>query len=112
LGFSLEPRIRDIGEMRLFRMCHNVDQFQHIRALFSAPINTRAIRENWDDVLRLMASIYIGVVPAFRVLSKLNAYQGEPILTVQSGTAVYPVTPLTRARLDMILVRAGADLPS
>jgi TnpA family transposase len=77
LGFSLEPRIRDIGDMRLFRMRRNVDQFQHLRDLFSAPINTRAIRENWDDVLRLMASIYTGVVPASRVLSKLNAYHVE-----------------------------------
>jgi len=77
LGFSLEPRIRDIGEMRLFRMRRNVDEFQHIHALFSTPINTRAIRENWDDVLRLMTSIYTGVVPASRVLSKLNAYHVE-----------------------------------
>jgi TnpA family transposase len=77
LGFSLEPRIRDIGDMRLFRMRRRVDQYEHIRALFSAPINTRAIRENWDDVLRLLASIYTGVVPASRVLRKLTAYHVE-----------------------------------
>jgi TnpA family transposase len=77
LGFSLEPRIRDIGDMRLFRMRRRVGQYQHIRALFSAPINTRAIRENWDDLLRLLASIYTGVVPASRVLRKLNAYHVE-----------------------------------
>ena len=77
LGFSLEPRIRDIGEMRLFRMQRNLDPFPHIRELFSAPINTRVIRENWDEVLRLMASIYTGVVPASRVLSKLDAYHVE-----------------------------------
>ncbi len=77
LGFSLEPRIRNISEMRLFRMRRKVDQFQHIRPLFSAAINTRAIRENWEDVLRLMASIYTGVVSASRVLEKLNAYHVE-----------------------------------
>lgn len=47
---------------------------------------------------------------AYRV--QMTLHEGnEPILTVQSGTAVYPVTPLTVARLDMILARAGADLP-
>jgi TnpA family transposase len=63
--------------MRLFRMRRRVDEYEHIRALFSTAINTRAIRENWDDVLRLMASIYIGVVPASQVLRKLNAYHVE-----------------------------------
>jgi TnpA family transposase len=77
LGFSLEPRIRDIGEMRLFRMRRRIDQYEHIQALFPAAINMRIIRENWADVLRLMASIYAGVVPASRVLRKLNAYHVE-----------------------------------
>jgi TnpA family transposase len=77
LGFSLEPRIRDIGDMRLFRLRRRVDQYEHIRSLFSAPINTRAVRENWDDLLRLLASIYTGIVPASRVLRKLNAYHVE-----------------------------------
>jgi TnpA family transposase len=76
LGFSLEPRIRDIGEMRLFRMRRRI-KYEHIRSLFSAAVNTRAIRENWDDVLRLMASIYLGVVPASQVLRKLNAHHVE-----------------------------------
>jgi TnpA family transposase len=77
LGFSLEPRIRDIGEMRLFRMRRSVQQCEHIRALFSASINARVIREHWEDLLRLMASIYAGIVPASRVLAKLNAYHVE-----------------------------------
>ena len=47
------------------------------RELFSATINTRVIRENWDNVLRLMASIYTGVVPASWVLRKLTAYHVE-----------------------------------
>ena len=45
--------------------------------MFSAAINTRVIRENWDNVLRLMVSIYTGVVPASRILRKLNAYHIE-----------------------------------
>jgi TnpA family transposase len=77
LGFSLEPRLRDIDDMRLFRMRRKVNQFKHIVPLFAAPINTRVIRENWDDVLHLAASVYTGIIPASQVLRKLNAYHIE-----------------------------------
>lgn len=77
LGFSLEPRIRDIGDMRLFRMRRKVDEYPHIAPLFTDAINQRAVRENWESVLRAMASIYFGVVPASRLLRKLSAFQPE-----------------------------------
>ena len=77
LGFSLEPRIRDIGEMRLFRMRRKVEEHRNIQVLFPDAINTRAIRENWDSLLRLMASIHTGIVPASRILRKLDAYHAE-----------------------------------
>ena len=77
LGFSLEPRIRDIGEMRLFRMRRKVDEYGNIRVLFQEAINTRAIRASWDNLLRLMASIQTGIVPASRILRKLDAYHTE-----------------------------------
>ena len=77
LGFSLEPRIRDIAQMRLFRMRRKVDEYGNIHVLFPDPVNTRAIRENWDSLLRLMASIQTGIVPASRILRKLDAYHVE-----------------------------------
>jgi TnpA family transposase len=77
LGFSLEPRIRDIGEMRLFRMRRKVEEYGNIQVLFPEAINTRAIRQNWDSLLRLMASIQTGIVPASRILRKLDAYHAE-----------------------------------
>ncbi|MBA3075819.1 MAG: Tn3 family transposase, partial [Anaerolineae bacterium] len=77
LGFSLEPRIRDIGEMKLFRIRRKVEEYQNIQVLFSDAINTRAIRENWDNLLRLMASIHAGIVPASQILRKLDVYHTE-----------------------------------
>jgi len=77
LGFSLEPRIRDIGDMRLFRMRRKLEEYKQIRVLFPDAINTHAIRENWDGLLRLMASIRSGIVPASRILRKLDAYHKE-----------------------------------
>jgi len=77
LGFSLEPRIRDIGDMRLFRMHRKLEEYGNIQVLFPEAINTRAIRENWDNILRLMASIHAGIVPASQILCKLDAYHRE-----------------------------------
>jgi TnpA family transposase len=77
LGFSLEPRIRDIGDMRLFRMRRKLEEYKQIRVLFPDAINTHAIRENWDGLIRLMASIQSGIVPASRILRKLDAYHKE-----------------------------------
>ena len=35
----------------------------------------------------------------------------EPVLTVQSGTAIYPVTPLAVEALDTTLAQTSQDLP-
>jgi len=77
LGFRFAPRLKDVSERRLFRMRRNLDAYPNIKTLFDAPINTRAIREGWEDVLRLAASVKTGVLPASRALRKLNAYHPE-----------------------------------
>jgi TnpA family transposase len=70
LGFRFAPRLRDLSERRLFRMRRSMDDYPNIQSLFAAPINTRVIRDRWDDVLRLAASVESGVMPAsFCVLS-------------------------------------------
>jgi TnpA family transposase len=77
LGFYLALRFGSLKERRLFRMRRNLDAYPNIKALFSDPINTRAIREGWEDLLRLTASVKTGVVSAARVLRKLNAHHPE-----------------------------------
>ncbi len=80
LGFRFAPRLRDVSERRLFRMRRNLDAYPNIKTIFDAPINTRAIREGWEDLLRLAASVKSGVMPASRALRKLNAYHPESSL--------------------------------
>ena len=63
--------------MRLFRMHRKLEEYGNIQVLFPEAINTRAIRENWDNILRLMASIHAGIVPASQILCKLDAYHRE-----------------------------------
>ena len=47
---------------------------------------------------------------AYRVQLAVND-EGKPVLTVQSGTAIYPVTPLTVEALNTTLGQTGKDLP-
>lgn len=83
LGFRFAPRLRDLKERRLFRMRRNLDDFPHIEALFVGQtgsvhtINTRAIREGWEDLIRLAASVKTGVMSASRILRKLNTHHPE-----------------------------------
>jgi TnpA family transposase len=58
-------------------MRRNLDEYSNIKSLFSASINTRVIREKWDDVLRLAASVESGVMPASRALRKLSTHHPE-----------------------------------
>jgi TnpA family transposase len=83
LGFRFAPRLRDLSERRLFRMRRNLNEYPNIKSLFfgrkgsSRLINTRVIREGWDDVLRLAASVENGVMPASRALRKLSTHHPE-----------------------------------
>ena len=58
-------------------MRRNLEEYKQIRMLFPDAINTLAIRENWDELIRLMASINSAIVPASRILRKLDAYHKE-----------------------------------
>ncbi|WP_338142447.1 Tn3 family transposase, partial [Sphingomonas koreensis] len=73
LGFRFAPRIRDLNERRLYGLSP-LDPWPTLRALVAGPINVRAIEENWDETLRLAASIRAGTVSASAMLRKLSGY--------------------------------------
>lgn len=73
LGFRFAPRIRDLNERRLYSM-GALDPWPTLRPLVAGPINVKAIEENWDETLRLAASIKAGTVSASAMLRKLAGY--------------------------------------
>lgn len=73
LGFRFAPRIRDLGERRLYAL-GDVLPFPTLRPLVTGPINVRAIEDHWDETLRLAASIKAGTVAASVMLKKLAGY--------------------------------------
>jgi TnpA family transposase len=73
LGFRFAPRIRDLGERRLYAL-GDLAPFPTLRPLVAGPIQVRTIEEHWDEALRLAASIKAGTVMASTMLRKLAGY--------------------------------------
>ena len=73
LGFRFAPRIRDLNERRLYGLS-TLDAWPTLKPLVAGPINVRAIEEDWDETLRLAASIRAGTVSASVMLRKLAGY--------------------------------------
>jgi len=80
LGMQFSPRIRDIGEQRIYRFDKN-QRYRYIEPILSSTINQDLIIKHWDDVLRVAASIKFGWVTASLFISKLQSYPRKNIIT-------------------------------
>jgi TnpA family transposase len=74
LGFRFAPRIRDVLDQRLFTVGAPEDDYGAVARLLRGRANQRLIAENWDEVLRVAASIRHGTVSAALIMRKLAAY--------------------------------------
>ena len=74
LGFRFAPRIRDVLDQRLFTVGPPEADYGPFSALLRGRINTRLVRETWDDMLRVAASSRHGTVSAALLMRKLAAY--------------------------------------
>ena len=73
LGFRFAPRLRDLSDSKLFSF-GKAANFPKLEKLLRGQINTKVIRENYDDVLRLAYSIREGTVSASLIMGKLGSY--------------------------------------
>lgn len=76
LGFRFAPRIRDITDLKLY-IIGRVSDFPKLENILKGKINTKIIRENYDDVLRLTHSIKQGKVSASLIMNKLGSYSRQ-----------------------------------
>ena len=63
VGLQLSPRIRDLGKITLARLDPRADvkaHHPHAGPLLTRRINWGLIAENWDEMLRLAASLIVG----------------------------------------------------
>lgn len=73
LGFRFAPRLRDISDTKLYTISPPND-FPNIKGILRGKINTKVIKENFDDVLRLAHSIREGRVSGSLMMGKLGSY--------------------------------------
>jgi len=81
LGFRFAPRIRDLGETRLY-VARSDTTFDALKPMIGGTLNLRHIRAHWDEILRLATSIRQGTVTASLMLRKLASYPRQNGLAV------------------------------
>jgi TnpA family transposase len=72
LGIRFAPRIKDLPEQRLWRL-PSPESYRHIESALAGRLNIQLIRESWEEMLRLVASIKNGEVRASLIVGKLAA---------------------------------------
>jgi TnpA family transposase len=81
LGFRFAPRIRDLPDKRLYTF-QSRKQYGALSGLIAGQVEAALIGRNWDEMLRLAASIREGKVSASLLVSKLAAYPRQSELAL------------------------------
>jgi len=81
VGFRFAPRIRDLPDKRLY-IPGDAQRYPTLAGLVGGRLNVKQIRAQWDEVLRLAASIQQGTVTASLILRKLGNYPRQNGLAV------------------------------
>jgi TnpA family transposase len=76
LGFRFCPRLRDFPD-RKFTCIEPAATYKDLQPLFGRRIRTDVIREHWDEVRRLVASLQAGTVLPSAMLKRLAAFQRQ-----------------------------------
>lgn len=75
VGFRFAPRIRDLTERIDVCMCpKDHKHYTALAGLIGGRVSHKLIRDQWEEILRLAASIKQGTVSASLMLRKLGAY--------------------------------------
>ena len=79
LGLQFSPRIRDLGDQRLYRLDRD-RRYPALEPLLSGTLNQGLIVRHWDDLLRAAGSIKLGWVTASLLIGKLQSYPRQNVL--------------------------------
>ena len=77
LGFMFAPRIKGLGRQHLYTFPGNSKKLykeKNYPILPDGVINIQLITENWDEILRFIATIKLKETPASQLFRRLNSY--------------------------------------
>lgn len=81
LGFKFAPRIRDLNDKKLF-IPEASTGYSALSEHIGGTINSKKIIQNWEEILRLAASIKNGTVTASLIVKKIGSYPRQNGLAV------------------------------
>ncbi|SHN08116.1 Transposase and inactivated derivatives, TnpA family [Chryseobacterium carnipullorum] len=81
LGFKFAPRIRDLNDKKLF-IPEASTGYSALSEHIGGTINSKKIIQNWDEIVRLAASIKNGTVTASLIVKKIGSYPRQNGLAV------------------------------
>lgn len=76
LGFRFCPRLRDFPDRRL-ACIEAPGQYSSLKPLMGGRVKVDVIREHWEEIVRLVASLKAGTVLPSAMLRKLAAYERQ-----------------------------------
>ena len=81
LGFSYAPRIKNLKRQRLYTFkSRRVWDRAQVKVAPSGYIDTQIIEDNWDDILRFIATIKLKETTASEIFRRLNSYSKQHTL--------------------------------
>jgi len=72
LGFSFMPRLKDLADQQLYKL-DRARSYGSIDGIFRSSIDVTLLREQWDPMVRVAASLRARTAPAHVVLDRLAA---------------------------------------
>ena len=80
LGFSFAPRIKGVGKQTLYIFPPKKTADTDWKIAPSQTINIKLIKENWDELLRLVTTIKLKETTASDIFRRLNSYSRQHAL--------------------------------
>jgi TnpA family transposase len=77
LGFSFQPRLKDLPHQALYKM-DKKDKYELIDDLFTGVTDMQLVKEEWDTIVRVGASLKNGLAPAHVIIQRL-ANRGDKV---------------------------------
>jgi TnpA family transposase len=72
LGFSFMPRIKDLTDQRIYKINQETKYEPDIEKLFSGTIDFKIIEEQWDSIVRVVASLKNRNTKASLIVNRLS----------------------------------------
>jgi len=81
LGFAFAPRIKRLDKQRMYSFeCRKVYEGLGYRLLPDAYVDTKLIADNWDSILRFIATLKLRHATASQLFKRLNSYSKQHTL--------------------------------